>query len=339
MSAANNLGLAAVARLAGVSRATVSNAINRPEVVAPRTRSKIEAAIQELNFVPNRAAAALRQGKSTLLGLVVPDIVNPFYAAIADAVSDAADRHGYTVALCVSHDDPEKELRQLDTLAQQRIAGALVTPISADSSRLANLRRVGSRLVLVDRTADPHDCCSVAVDDKLGGDLATQHLLDAPGFGISLVNGLKTIPQCADRRTGARRAIEGRGLDPDSLVEYETEEMTVESGVRIGHRIAEESAPRRIFCINDQLASGVIRGLAEAGLRTPQDVLVVGYGDLALPMDGGATLTTIGQPKQRMGETAVSQLLAELREGDAHRHSCIQFEPHLVVRASTRTAD
>lgn len=109
MTSPRDLGLAAVARLAGVSTATVSNTLNRPHVVSPATRDKVMAAIEELDFVPNRAAATLRQGYNRLLGLVIPDVVNPFYAAIVDAVSDAADRNRYAVALCVSHDDPAKE--------------------------------------------------------------------------------------------------------------------------------------------------------------------------------------------------------------------------------------
>ncbi|KQO62787.1 LacI family DNA-binding transcriptional regulator [Curtobacterium sp. Leaf261] len=335
MAGIQDLGLAAVAQLAGVSTATVSNTINRPEMVTARTRGKVEAAIRELDFVPNRAAAALRTGFSRLFGLVIPDVVNPFYASIVDAVSDAADRDGYSLALCVSHDDPAKELRQLDTLAQQRAAGALVVPLTADSSRLSTLRKVGSRLVLVDRVADPAESCSVAIDDRLGGALAAGHLLDAPGQGLTLVNGLRTIRQCEDRRNGTRDALSDRGLDPARLVEYETDSMTIESGVAIGHRLATEGAPRRVFCTNDQLAIGVIRGLAASGVATPTDAVVVGYGDLAFSTEGALPLTTVGQPKRLMGDTAVQRLLAELREGDAHRHVTTLLEPTLVVRESS----
>jgi LacI family transcriptional regulator len=329
-----DLGLAAVAQLAGVSTATVSNTINRPEMVTARTREKVEAAIRELDFVPNQAAAALRTGFNRLLGLVIPDVVNPFYATIVDAVSDAADRSGYALALCVSHDDPEKELRQLDTLARQRAAGALVVPLTADSSRLELLRRIGSRLILVDRTADPAESCSVAIDDRLGGALATRHLLDRPGDGLTLVNGLRSIRQCEDRRAGARDALAERGIDPDSMREYETEAMTIEAGVEIGRRLVADGAARRVFCTNDQLAIGVIRGMAAEGVATPADAAVVGYGDLDLSTAGALPLTTVGQPKREMGRDAVAMLLAELTEGRAHEHVTTLLEPTLVVRGS-----
>lgn len=328
------LGVAAVARRAGVSAATVSNVINRPEVVSAATRAKVVAAIKELDFVPNRAAATLRQGSNRLVGLVVPEILNPFYAAIASAVADSADRAGYAIALCVSHDDPARELRHFETLAEQRAAGALVVPLSADPSRLSQLRMVGARLVLVDRVSAEHEGCSVAIDDVEGGRLAVEHLLRTGTREVTLVNGPSSIPQCANRRTGARAAMAAAGLDPDSLHEIEVEDMTVDEGRRVGIEIARSGAPGSVFCINDQLAVGVMRGLAEAGIPTPAQASVVGYGDLDLATEGALPLTTVAQPKRELGELALSKLLAELNEGATHHHTATMLHPRLVVRES-----
>ena len=338
MTPRRNLGLAAVAQRAGVSTATVSNTLNRPEIVSPSTRERVQRAIEELDFVPNRAAATMRQGYNRLLGLVIPDIANPFYAAIVDAVVDAADRHRYAVALCASHDDPERERRHLSVLAEQRAAGALVVPLTADSSRLSQLRLVGSHLIVIDRVADTSDGCSVSVDDVHGGRLAVSHLLACEGSGITLVNGARTIPQCANRRDGARSALQHTGLDPESLTEYEVDEMTIDEGREIGRRIVADGAPRRIFCTNDQLATGVMRGLIDAGLAIPRDASVVGYGDLSLDSPERPLLTTVSQPKQALGEVSVSLLLEELTEGDSHRHVARVLQPELVVRSSTVTA-
>lgn len=333
-----NLGLAAVAKHAGVSTATVSNALNRPEIVSDATRERVERAIEELDFVPNRAAATLRQGYNRLLGLVIPDIANPFYAAIVDAVVDAADRHRYAVALCASHDDPERERRHLAVLAEQRAAGALVVPITADSSRLTQLRLVGSHLIVVDRVVDTAEGCSVSVDDIHGGHLAVNHLLGCAGEGLTVVNGISTIPQCASRRSGAHAALVDAGIDPSTMVEYEVTQMTVEQGFEIGLRVAAEGAPRRIFCTNDQLATGLMRGLAASGLRIPEDASVVGYGDLSLESPERMSLTTVSQPKRALGEVSVALLLEELTQGVAHRHLARVLQPELVVRTSTRSA-
>lgn len=338
--AKHDIGFAAVARLAGVSNATVSNTLNRPEIVAPATRERVLAAIEELDFVPNRAAATLRQGTNRLIGLVIPDIANPFYSAIARGVTEAAAEHGYTVALCVSHDDPDLELRHFEMLAEHRAAGALVAPLTADASRLAQLRRVGSRLVLMDRTAPEGTGCSVAIDDVHGGELAVAHLLASPApasdRSIVLVNGDLAIPQCADRREGARNAFIAAGLDPDDLREVTVDEMTVDSGRIAGRRIAAETPrPTGVFCTNDQLALGVIRGLNDGGLAVPDEVSVVGYGDLALAADGRVPLTTVEQPKDELGRVAVEILLAELgTDRAAHEHVTRTLEPHLVVRES-----
>lgn len=338
--AKHDIGFAAVARLAGVSNATVSNTLNRPEIVAPATRERVLAAIEELDFVPNRAAATLRQGTNRLIGLVIPDIANPFYSAIARGVTEAAAEHGYTVALCVSHDDPDLELRHFEMLAEHRAAGALVAPLTADASRLAQLRRVGSRLVLMDRTAPEGTGCSVAIDDVRGGELAVAHLLASPtpasDGSIVLVNGDLAIPQCADRREGARNAFIAAGLDPDDLREVTVDEMTVDSGRIAGRRIAAETPrPTGVFCTNDQLALGVIRGLNDGGLAVPDEVSVVGYGDLALAADGRVPLTTVEQPKDELGRVAVEILLAELgADRAAHEHVTRTLEPHLVVRES-----
>ncbi|MGK9147889.1 LacI family transcriptional regulator [Plantibacter flavus] len=366
--AKDDIGFAAVARLAGVSNATVSNTLNRPEIVAPATRERVLAAIKELDFVPNRAAATLRQGTNRLIGLVIPDIANPFYSAIARGVTEAAAERGYTVALCVSHDDADLELRHFEMLAEHRAAGALVAPLSADASRLAQLRRVGSRLVLMDRTAPEGTGCSVAIDDVHGGRLAMTHLLetrgpahaptpgaparsrqalhDAPGVrararstdggGFTLVNGDLAIPQCTDRRTGARAAFTAAGLDPDALHEITVAEMTVAAGIAAGREIAAtRPTTAGVFCTNDQLALGVIRGLNGGGLDVPVDVSVVGYGDLSLAADGRVPLTTVEQPKDELGHVAVEILLAELgADRSSHVHVTRTLEPHLVVRES-----
>jgi LacI family transcriptional regulator len=333
MAAQKGLGLTRVAEAAGVSVATVSNTINRPEIVAEATRERVLAAMRALEFVPNRAAATLRQGTNRLLGLVVPELVNPFYAAITEAIATAAGAEGYALALCVSRDEPAAELRHFEMLAEQRAAGAIVVPYRASAERLRQLRLVGTHLVLIDRVADAHDGCSVVVDDAAGGRLAVEHLLaTAPGPGLTLVNGPAGIPQCADRRRGALAALDAR--DEDAPVEFEGPRMTVDEGVAIGLRIAASAAPRRVFCTNDQLALGVIRGLREAGVDTPADARVVGYGDLALATGGEVGVTTVAQPMAAMGAAAVRAVLDEIRAPATHRHASTVFEPALVVRDS-----
>lgn len=333
MSDGKPFGLAAVAELAGVSTATVSNVLNHPEIVRETTRLRVLAAIEATQFVPNRAAATLRQGSNRMLGLVIPEIVNPFYAEIARGAADAADRLDYGIVMCVSNDDPLRELRQFEMLARQRTSGVMVVPLHADMGRLAMLRLVGSRLLLVDRVGPADEGCSVAIDDVAGGRIAVEHLIATRGARVAIVNGALSIPQCFDRHDGAVRAMQASGHAMTDLQEYEVTEMTIAAGRAVGLRLADD-LPDGVFCTNDQLALGVIRGLAERAVVVPRDVSVVGYGDLALATDALLTLTSVNQPKFDMGVLAVETLVDEIENKQAHHHLVTQFTPSLVIRES-----
>lgn len=332
---ASRIGVAAVAERAGVSTATVSNTLNRPDMVSPATQARVFAAMAELDFVPNRSASALRRGRGALIGLVVPDIVNPFYAAIAKAVAEHARKRGYVMALCVSDDQGDTELEHFRMLAEQRAAGAIVVPLQADTRRLDRLRLVGAHPVLIDRRWPVDDGCSVMIDDVHGGRLATEHLLRERPQRIGLINGPHDIPQCADREMGARSAIRDAGLPDDALVVVEAPEMTIDEGFSAAAELCERGIDR-VFGTNDQLAIGALRGFAHLGLSAPDDVSVVGYGDLALATESLVPLTSVRQPKEMMGRVAVELLLAEIEAADGHEHRARLLQPELVIRESAR---
>jgi LacI family transcriptional regulator len=329
-------GQVEIAKAAGVSAATVSNTINKPHLVTASTRKKVLTAMRRLDFVPNEAAASLRRGTNRMLGLVVPDITNPFYAAIAEGVTSEADRRGYSVVLCNSRDDPAHELNQLQMLGQLRTAGALVVPVTADYSRLNRLRELGVRLILIDRKAALSDGCSASIDDVLGGRMAVGHLLELKGPDLVLLNGPESIAQCHDRREGARAAYADAGLDPQRLRELRVPNMDVQQGRQAVTRLLEDDAlPQSIFATNDLLAWGAISKLMAAGLQIPGDIAVVGYGDLAIAENLPVPLTTIEQPKTELGRAAVEMILAEIDQNEnLHRHSTREFQPRLIVRES-----
>lgn len=330
------VGQVEIAKAAGVSLATVSNTINRPHVVAEPTRKRVLAVMKRLDFVPNEAAASLRRGANRLLGLVVPDITNPFYAAIAEGVTSEADRRGYGVVLCNSQDDPVRELGQLQMLGQLRTAGALVVPVTADHLRLHRLRELGVRLILIDRSAALHEGCSVSIDDVLGGRLAMQHLLATRGANLMLLNGPGSIAQCRDRRQGALAAYVEAGHDLRKFRELHVPTMDVESGRMAAEKLLQDGAlPQAIFATNDLLALGVVTKLMAAGLQIPGDIAVMGYGDLPVAQNSPVPLSTIEQPKAELGRAAVEMILAEMTEsGPPHRHSTRVFHPGLIVRES-----
>ncbi|WNV92084.1 LacI family DNA-binding transcriptional regulator [Umezawaea sp. Da 62-37] len=327
-----------VAARAGVSLGTVSNVLNRPDMVSERTRQRVRAAIDALGFVRNESARQLRGGGSRTLAYVVLDTSNPFFTDVARGVQETGDGEGLAVYLCNSGDDPRRQAAYLDLLEQQRVEGVLITPADAADPRLTALARRGTPVVFVDRGAGP-DSCSVTVDDVLGGDLAVTHLLDTGHERIAFIGGPSTIGQVADRIAGARRALERAGRDPDDLTVLQTSRLDVAEGRRAGERLAGFPAARRptaAFCANDLVALGLLQQMVRLGLRVPEDMAIIGYDDIEFAEAAAVPLTSVSQPRHLLGRTAAELLLSESRGSGGHQHRQVVFDPELVVRASTR---
>ena len=331
-----------VAAHARVSVGTVSNVLNRPELVSERTRRRVLTAIAELGFVRNESARQLRSGGSRTLAYVVLDTSNPFFTDVARGVQDAADAAGLAVYLCNIGQDPRRQASYLDLLEQQRVEGVLITPVDADDERLALLPRRGTPVVLVDRAAGP-DHCSVSVDDVLGGDLAITHLLDAGHRRIAFIGGPPTLSQVRDRLTGVHRALDRAAADRTGgagrLTVLETTALDVAEGRRAGERLAglpASSRPTGAFCANDLLALGLLQQAVRLGLRVPEDLAIVGYDDIEFAEAAAVPLTSVSQPRYLLGRTAAEMVQVEAGGEPGHRHRQIVFAPELVVRASTR---
>ncbi|MBE1488439.1 LacI family DNA-binding transcriptional regulator [Plantactinospora soyae] len=330
-----------VASHAGVSMGTVSNVLNQPELVASATRARVLASIDELGFVPNHAARQLRRGRSRTLGLVVLDVANPFFTDIAKGVEDTIGTAGMAVIFCNSDGDQAKEDAYLDLLKEQRVRGVLITPIDDASSRLRQLRERGIHVVLLDRRSRQPDLCSVSVDDRLGGELAVKHLLEAGHRRIAFVGGPAGLEQMHDRHAGAVQAVTGAGLDglENALQRFDTPASTAPAGRDAAARILgtpRDSRVTAVFCANDLLALGVLQGLTQQRVRVPEDIALVGYDDIDFAAAAAVPLTSVRQPRQRLGQTAAALLLAEVTQPDSHRHQQVVFEPELVVRESSR---
>jgi LacI family transcriptional regulator len=329
-----------VAARAGVSVGTVSNVLNRPERVAEDTRTRVQLAIIALGFVRNEPARQLRAGRSRSIGLLVLDAANPFFADVSRGAEEAAARAGLAVILCNSGQDAAKESAYLNLMAEQRVQGLLLTPVDADPVRLSKLVERGMPVVLLDRRADGGGMCSVSVDDVSGGELAVSHLLEMGHERVAFIGGPTSIAQVKDRLQGARNALSRAGRDPDSLVSIATTSMTVGAGREAGERLGGLPVKRRptaAFCSNDLLALGLLQEMIRQGLDVPNDVAIVGYDDIEFAAAAAVPLTSVRQPRHLLGKTAADLLLEETQDPENHIHRQIEFEPDLVVRASTRS--
>jgi len=328
-----------VAAHAGVSVGTVSNVLNRPDIVAEPTRSRVRAAIKQLGFIRNESARQLRAGRSRTIGLVVLDVANPFFTDVARGVEDEASESGLAVILCNSDDQQIKETHYLELLEEHRVQGILITPVSADDDRLARLQQRGTPVVLVDSRSPTRGQCSVSVDDVLGGELAVAHLLEGGHTRIAFVGGPLSIRQVADRRDGALRALDRAGAGPDALHMIETPALNVAAGQRAGAAIAELPAARRpsaVFCANDLLAMGVLQEMTAQRIRVPDSISLIGYDDIDFAAAAAVPLSSVRQPRQLLGRTAAQLLLDEALGGGSHQHRQVVFEPELVNRQSSR---
>jgi LacI family transcriptional regulator len=329
-----------VAAYAGVSVGTVSNVLNRPDVVAEPTRSRVQAAIKQLGFIRNESARQLRAGRSRTVGLVVLDVANPFFTDVARGVEDEASESGLAVILCNSDDQQTKETHYLELLEEHRVQGILITPVSGGYERLARLQRRGTPVVLLDSRSPTRGQCSVSVDDVLGGDIAVTHLLEARHERIAFVGGPMTIRQVADRREGAIRALERSGLRGDQLQVIETAALNVPAGKLAGTEIAGMPAGRRptaVFCANDLLALGVLQEMTASRIRVPDSISIVGYDDIDFAAAAAVPLSSVRQPRHLLGRTAAQLLLDEALGEASHQHRQVVFEPELVIRQSSRT--
>ncbi|CAM5335162.1 LacI family transcriptional regulator OS=Streptomyces violarus OX=67380 GN=FHS41_005086 PE=4 SV=1 [Streptomyces violarus] len=265
---------------------------------------------------------------------MLPDVTNSFYARIARGAADAAYDHGYSLALCHSGDAPEREQGYFSMLVEQRAVGVVVVPLSADPAGSPGCASGASRSSWptarcpTGRAARPPSTTSPAAVSPY----STSSTAARATSSSSTASG--RIRQCADRYQGARQAVRSRR--EARLDQVVAGRMTVAYGTQIAHDLGE--LPDGVFCTNDFLAAGLCRGLTDRGVRIPEDVQVVGYGDLDIATFGATTLTTVRQPVEELGRAAVEMLLDEIEARADHVHETRVFAPGLVLRDSTLPA-
>lgn len=328
-----------VAAHAGVSVGTVSNVLNRPEVVARATRDKVYAAIKTLGFVRNESARQLRAGRSRIIGLVVLDVSNPFFTDLARGVEDEASAAGLSVMLCNSDEQPDRESRYLDLLEEQRVQGVLITPLG-DADHLALLQERGTPVILVDSRSALGSQCSVSVDDVLGGDLAVTHLIDSGHRRVAFVGGPAGLRQVADRYEGAVRAMVRAGRPESDVLMLETSGLNVAGGQAAGLHITAmpaEARPSAVFCANDLLALGLLQEMTRQGVHVPDGIAIVGYDDIEFAAAAAVPLSSIRQPRQELGRMAAQLLIDETTRLNRHKHRQVVFQPELVIRRSSQS--
>jgi len=336
-----------VAREAGVSIATVSRVVNGVDAVAESTRRRVLEAIRRLNYSPNLVAKSLVHRGTRNVALFVPDIMNPFFPAIARGVADAVASEGYTVVLCNTDDSTEPGPHFERLLRGNFVDGAILCGTAWDAAPLSELIPADLPVVVMDRRVPGLRADSVEIDNRLGGLMATRHLLDVGCRRILHLGGPVGVSTAEGRLAGYLEALCSGAADERDAAEADSDLITrgpfrAESGYS-RTRAALESGLSfdGIFAANDLLALGALQALRQFGRRVPEDVAVIGFDDIYMAALALPPLSTVAQPTYRLGTIAGRMLMARLDRSACPAHpqpepKRVVLEPSLRIRESTR---
>jgi LacI family transcriptional regulator len=322
-----------VAERASVSVTTVSHVLNKTRYVDRKLVRRVEDAFRNLGYQPNALARGLRRRETRMLGMVVPDNRNLYFAELARSVEDACFERGYNVILCNSDEDPAKESAYLSLLAEKRVDGIVFVASSTDRSGVQALLQHKIPVVALDRELKGVTCDSIIVDNRDGGRQATMHLIDGNHRRIGCISGPKNLTSAKERLQGYRDALAEAGLRVEPAW-IQMGDFHIEGGYTAVQALLD--LPTRvtaIFAANDLMAIGAIRGIAARGLRVPEDVAVVGFDDIALAMYSEPPLTTVRQPIREIGKLATELIMGRVN-GERKEPQSRRLKTSLIVRES-----
>jgi LacI family transcriptional regulator len=320
-----------VAREAGVSVATVSRVFGGGGVSAG-TRERVLAASERLGYRPNAVARALRMEATRTLGLVIPNVMNPFFTAVARAVEDAARERGYSLILGNTDEDPEKEARYLEVLLEKRVDGIVISPARAASPHLGEIERAGVPVVFLDRYVAGVEAPVVRADGRRAVDELVGHLAGLGHRRLAIISGPPETVTGGERLESFLAGARRRGVGvPEERVAYG--DFRRESGARAMRRLLRlEEPPTAVFAANNLMALGALEELDRAGVRVPEEMSFASFDDVSWFRLLRPPVTAIAQPIRRLGEAA-AKMLPEMVEG-RRRPESVVLEAELVVRGS-----
>lgn len=323
-----------VAKEAGVSVVTVSRVINNVSTVRESSKRKVMAAVKKLNYQPSAAAQSLARGKTNVIGIIIPDLSDPFIMKVVDQIDRDLEDRGYSMALSILDEGKSvKEKRKNFLFAQKRVDGLLViTPIFGEDG-MDLLSHSNIPFVVLDNQNYPFKEASVIVDNYKGGYEATRHLIELGHEKIAYIGGPISFLSAKKRGEGFKTAIEEIGLKPFKL---ERGNYDISTGYNVVKKwIDERELPTAIFAGDDHIAFGVINALSSNGYKVPEDVSVIGFDDHPFASQLHPYLTTVKQPAIEMGKVGVDSLFKLMKKSDESKNMVIKLDPELIIRNST----
>ena len=328
-----------IANELGLSIVTISKVLRNHPDISPETRERVLKHVQDRDYQPNMLARSLVTGHSFLIGLVVPDLIHPFFAEVAKSLSLAIRSEGYSLIISSSEEDPALEIQEVRQLLSRRIDAIVVASTATSGEAFERLRDNNQRFLLIDRKFDIEDGTFVGVDDVASGRLATEHLIEVGCKNIAHIGGRENSTGL-DRLEGYRRALSAAGLPylPKNVIHRtRVDTDSIGQGAEAARLLLQlKPRPDGIFCYNDPLAIGAMRVLLEAGVRIPEDIALVGCGNLHYDDSLLVPLSSIDQQTSEIGRRAGEIVLQMIASKGKNGGQTVVLNPSLVVRASSR---
>ncbi len=328
-----------IARDLGLSVVTISKVLRDHPDIAEETRRRVRKRVKELNYQPNYAARSLITGRTWTIGLVVPDLLHPFFSEIAGAITSEIRKNGYSLIISASDDDPELEQQEIQQLVARRVDVLLVASVQWSIESFRRIEEQKIPYILVDRQIPGFEANFVGVDDRAVGVMATSHLIEQGCQHIAHIRGPE-VSTAIGRLEGYRQALSMYQMVP-------LPGHIVSIGVSGDHRgekggyeatrrlLANKIRPDGVFCFNDPVAIGTMRAILDAGLRIPEDIAVVGCGNLSYSDFLRVPLSSVNQGSRTIGKTAARMALRLAQEKTAVRPKSELIPPNVIVRASS----
>ena len=337
-NAAMNVTMKDIAQDLGISIGTVSKVLRDHPDIGPETRERVRKRMRELNYHPNLAARALVTGRTHTIGLVVPDLVHPFFGEVAGGLSKLLRKKGYSLIIASSDEDLELENRAIDQLLARRVDALILASSHRDSGFFHNIEKQKTPCVWIDRRPEAGKVNFVGVNDEEIGRMATGHLIEMGCRRIAHIGG-PAISTAVGRLRGYRQALERHGLpiDPTYIVgrEHADEASDVTGYEAMKALLAAKQTPDGVFCYNDPTAMGAMLAAIENGIRIPQDLAMIGSGNVRYAKFLRVPLSTIDQQSEEIGARAAKLALKLIESKMQPKPNTVLLTPRLVVRESS----
>jgi LacI family transcriptional regulator len=325
-----------IAEELGVSLMTISKALRGHTDVSEETRRRVLKRAHELNYRPNWAARSLVTRRSHMIGLMIPDLMHSFFAEVAKGVCRKVEPLGYQIVISNSEEQPEAELRHVEFLLARNADGLIIASAQANgcSDTFRALEKAKARYVLIDRLPAGLDAHFVGVDDEEVGFVATSHLIDQGCRRIAHIRG-SAVPTGEGRLQGYRRALSEHGIEamPDYVVSGRHEDGSGYAAMQ--QLLRARPRPDAVFCYNDPVAAGAIKAVLEAALRVPDDIAVIGAGNVHYSDLLRVPLSTVDQSSAAIGEQAADLLIKCIEAKNEIQPERILMTPRVIAREST----